>query len=67
MDAFAEYYEKMQKWTDTPIYLACAKGKYHFSDDERMQYAEDVADNLDYLINEKNVKQIRYYFHTSLT
>lgn len=61
MDAFAEYYEKMQKWTDTPIYLACAKGKYHFSDDERMQYAENVAKNLDYLINEKNVKQIRYY------
>ena len=61
MDAFAEYYEKMQRWTETPIYLACAKGKYHFSDEERMQYAEDVAKNLDYLINEKNVKQLRYY------
>ena len=61
MDAFAEYYEKMQKWTDTPIYFACAKGKYHFSDEERMQYAEDVAKNLDYLINEKGVKQLRYY------
>lgn len=61
MDAFADYYEKMQKWTDTPIYFACAKGKYHFSDEERTQYAEDIAKNLDYLINEKNVKQIRYY------
>ena len=61
MDAFAEYYEKMQKWTETPIYFACAKGKYHFTDEERMQYAEDVAKNLDYLINEKDVKQIRYY------
>ena len=61
MDAFAEYYEKMQKWTETPMYFACAKGKYHFSDEERMQYAEDVAKNLDYLINEKNVKQLRYY------
>ena len=61
MDAFAEYYEKMQHWTETPIYFACAKGKYHFSDEERMQYAEDVAKNLDYLINEKNVKQLRYY------
>jgi len=61
MDAFAEYYEKMQKWTDTPIYFACAKGKYHFSDEERMRYAEDVAKNLDYLINERNVRQIRYY------
>lgn len=61
MDAFAEYYEKMQKWTETPIYFACAKGKYHLSDEERIQYAEDVAENLAYLINEKNVKQIRYY------
>ena len=61
MDAFAEYYEKMQKWTDTPIYFACAKGKYHFNDEERKQYAEDVAEKLDYLINEKNVKQLRYY------
>ena len=61
MDAFAEYYEKMQKWTETPIYFACAKGKYHLSDEERRQYAEDVADNLDYLINEKGVKQLRYY------
>lgn len=61
MDAFAEYYDKMQRWTDTPIYFACAKGKYHFTDEERTKYAEDVAKNLDYLINEKNVKQIRYY------
>jgi hypothetical protein len=61
MDAFAEYYEKMQKWTDTPIYFACAKGKYHFNDEERKKYAEDVAERLDYLINEKNVKQLRYY------
>lgn len=61
MDAFAEYYDKMQRWTDTPIFFACAKGKYHFTDEQRMKYAEDVAENLDYLINEKNVKQIRYY------
>ncbi len=61
MDAFAEYYEKMQKWTDTPIYFACAKGECHFSDEERMKYAEKVAENIDYLINERNVKQLRYY------
>jgi len=61
MDAFAEYYEKMQKWTETPIYFACAKGKYHLTDEERRQYAEDVAENLDYLINEKKVGQLRYY------
>jgi len=43
MDAFAEYYEKMQKWTETPIYFACAKGKYHLTDEARQKYAEDVA------------------------
>jgi len=31
MDTFADYYERMQKVTDTPIYLAAAMGKIHFS------------------------------------
>lgn len=61
MDTFADYYERMQKVTDTPIYLASAMGKQHFSDEERWEYAQKVAEKLDYLINERNVKQIRYY------
>ena len=61
MDTFADYYERMQKVTDTPMYLTGAMGKQHFSDEERQIYAEKVAEKLDYLINEKNVKQIRYY------
>ena len=61
MDNFADYYERMQKVTDTPIYLAAAMGKQHFSDEERWEYAQKVAEKLDYLINVKNVKQIRYY------
>lgn len=61
MDAFAEYYEKMQKVTDTPIYFACAKGKIHFSEEEMRDYCERVADNLAYLKNEKGVKHLRYY------
>ena len=65
MDTFADYYEKMQKVTDTPIYLAAAMGKQHFSDEERWEYAKDVAKNLDYLINERNVKQIRYYCYSN--
>ena len=61
MDEFAQYYEKMQKWTDTPMYLTPGMGKTHFSDEEIKQYCEDVAERLDYLYNEKNVKHIRYY------
>lgn len=61
MDTFADYYERMQKWTDTPIYFAAAKGELHFSDEDRRQYAEDVAEKLDYLINVRGVKQLRYY------
>lgn len=61
MDAFAEYYEKMQKWTDTPMYFAAAKGKIHFSDDEIEEYCENVAENLMYLKKEKGVDHIRWY------
>lgn len=61
MDTFADYYERMQKVTDTPIYLACAKGQLHFNDEDRRTYAENVARNLEYLIKERNVRQIRYY------
>ena len=61
MDEFADYYEKMQKWTDTPMYLTPGMGKNHFSDDAIRKYCEDVAEKLNYLYNEKNVKHIRYY------
>ena len=61
MDEFAEYYEKMQKWTDTPMYLTPGAGKRHFSDEEISRYCEDVAERLACLYYEKNVKHIRYY------
>ncbi|MBR4060604.1 MAG: hypothetical protein IKK03_12280 [Lachnospiraceae bacterium] len=61
MDDFAEYYEKMQKWTDTPMYFAAAFAKLHFSDEEIDEYCETVAKNLKYLIEEKKVKHLRYY------
>lgn len=68
MDQFAAYYEKMQKWTDTPIYAASAKGKMHFSEEEMEAYCQDVARNLAYLIKEKGVKHLRYYcFSNELT
>ena len=61
MDEFCDYYEKMQKWTDTPMYLTPGMGKNHFSDEAIRKYCEDVAERLDYLYNEKGVKHIRYY------
>lgn len=61
MDEFAEYYEKMQKWTDTPMYLTPSQGKKHFSDEEIRDYCENVAERLAYLYYEKDVKHIRYY------
>ena len=61
MDEFAEYYEKMQKQTDTPMYLTPAMGKKHFSDEGIHEYCENVAENLRYLYYDKNVKHIRYY------
>lgn len=61
MDTFADYYERMQKVTDTPIYFAAAKGQLHFNDDERRKYAENVAERLDYLVMTRGVKQLRYY------
>ncbi len=61
MDDFAEYYEKMQKRTDTPIYMTPGRGKLHFSDDEMRRYAEDVAERLSYLVNEKDVRHLAYY------
>ena len=61
MDEFAEYYEKMQKWTDTPMYITPAMGMYHSSEEAMRNYCEDVADRLEYLYFKKNVKHIRYY------
>ncbi len=61
MDAFAEYYEQMQKVTDTPMYLTAAQGKLHFSDEEITEYGNRVAEKLEYLIKTKGVNHVRYY------
>lgn len=61
MDKFAEYYEQMQKWTDTPMYLCVPSCPLHFNDEEIIDYCERVADKLAYLYFEKDVKHIRYY------
>ena len=61
MDDFADYYEQMQKVTDTPIYLTPGRGKLHFSEEDMRRYAEDVAVRLEYLVRKRNVKHLAYY------
>ncbi len=61
MDGFAEYYERMQKVTDTPIYLTTPRAKVHFNDDEMREYCEKVADKLTYMKKEKGMGHLRYY------
>lgn len=61
MDDFADYYERMQKATDTPIYMTPGRGKMHSSEEDMRRYAEDVAVRLEYLVRERDVKHIAYY------
>ena len=61
MDAFCEYYERMQKVTDTPIFLTTPRAKVHFSEEEMVEYCEKVADKLAYMKKEKGMNHLRYY------
>ena len=61
LDKFAEYYEYMQKWTDTPMYLTVDTCHLHFTDEEIQDYCENIANRLAYLYHKKGVKHIRYY------
>lgn len=60
MDDFAEYCGKMQCVTDTTIYLTgwCVRYK---TDEELAEYARNVADRLEYVINEKGIKNVQIY------
>lgn len=60
MDDFAEYCGKMQCKTGTSIYLTGNTRRYE-TDAEKEQYARDVADRLDYLINKKGLTNIEFY------
>ena len=61
MDAFAEYYERMQKVTDTPIFVTTTRAKVNFSEEEMERYCEKVADKLAYMKQEKGIRHLRYY------
>ena len=61
MDAFAEYYERMQKVTDTPIFLTTTRARVNFTEEEMVDYCEEVADKLLYMKKEKGIGHLRYY------
>lgn len=61
MDAFAEYYERMQKVTDTPIFLTTTRARVNFTEEEMVDYCEKVADKLLYMKKEKGIHHLRYY------
>lgn len=61
MDAFAEYYERMQKVTDTPIFLTTTRARVNFTEEEMVDYCEKVADKLLYMKKEKGIGHLRYY------
>ncbi|WMJ22082.1 hypothetical protein RBG61_08720 [Paludicola sp. MB14-C6] len=60
MDDFAEYCEKTHIPANTSIYLTGHTTR-HQTQQEKEEYARNVADKLDYLINEKGIKNIEFY------
>lgn len=60
MDDFAEYCEKTHVPANTSIYLT-GKTNRHETVEQKEEYARQVADKLDYLINEKGLKNIEFY------
>lgn len=65
MDAFAEYYEKSLRKTDTTIYAVPGRIPLHETREEMEEHAEQVARRLDYLVHKKGVRHIRYYCVTN--
>ena len=60
MDSFVEYYHQMHGLTDTSLYLT-GSTRRHYSQEDKEQYARDVADKLEYLIRDKGLKNIDFY------
>lgn len=60
MDNFAEYYGKMHGVTGTDVYLTGSTRRY-YTEEEKLQYAKDVADRLEYLLYEKKLDRIKFY------
>jgi len=65
MDAFADYYDQTFRQAGTLVYMVPGRMPYMTEDFDPDSYSEKVASNLDYLINVRNCKKIRYYCATN--
>lgn len=65
MDSFADYYDKTFRDAKTLLYIV--PGRMPMPDEEFdiHEYAEKVAENLEYLINVRKCTKIRYYCATN--
>lgn len=65
MDAFADYYEASMKRSDATIYAVPGRMPLHETDDEMAAFAENIAERLDYLVNVRQVRHLRYFCATN--
>ena len=65
MDRFADYYDKTFRKSGTIIYLVPGRMPYVTKDFDVEEHAEKIAKNLDYLINVRDCKKIRYFCITN--
>ncbi len=65
MDSFADYYDQTFRFADTTLYLVPGRLPYITKDFDEDVYAEKVANNLDYLYNERKCRKIRHYCLTN--
>ena len=65
MDRFADYYDKTFRKANTTLYLVPGRMPYMDKDFNMEEYAEKVACNLEYLINQRKCTKIRHYCLTN--
>lgn len=65
MDDFADFYDETFRLAQTTLYVVPGRMPFITGDESCDDYAEKVALNLKYLINERNCNKIRYYCVTN--
>ena len=65
MDAFADYYDKTFKNAKTLLYVVPGRMPMIMDDFNIEEYCENVAQNLNYLINIRKCTKVRYYCATN--
>ena len=61
MDSFADYYDLTFRRAGTTLYMVPGRMPYRNASFDTCAYAEETARRLDYLINGRNCRKIRYY------